>query len=429
MPVFSHVSLSARCHTRELCAGATATQRRSSSVRKPKHRLDRRISPLAGLYGNDNSPFDKLSDSPGWLLIVALNFSSLLKVRSERECCDCFWRIMKMLASAQPRSHRDYVCGWIAAFTNIVVTFPINKVMFRQMVDGVKVDKALSQLKQEGLRNLYRGILPPLIAVRKVPKCSVEMWNVLIVLFKQKTTSMSIMFGSYGQYRKFLDKNCQTLLPYKLERLTIAALLAGTSEAVLLAPFERIQMLLQARQFIGKYRNTTHAVMEVRKIGYSEFYRGLTPILLRNGPSNVVFFGVKESVRGKFFQPTDKKYMRLFEDFVTGATLGALISTLFYPVNVVRTKMQTVPVGSKHLSIRKAAIMVWEERNHNIRKIYYGVHVNYTRSFLSWGIINMTYELMRRFLYSNDSNGMPPGTFSPPTLYNNNRISHKERDE
>lgn len=28
---------------------------------------------------------------------------------------------------------REFVCGWGAAFINIAVTFPINKVMFRQV--------------------------------------------------------------------------------------------------------------------------------------------------------------------------------------------------------------------------------------------------------------------------------------------------------
>lgn len=29
---------------------------------------------------------------------------------------------------------REFVCGWGAAFINITVTFPINKVMFRQVL-------------------------------------------------------------------------------------------------------------------------------------------------------------------------------------------------------------------------------------------------------------------------------------------------------
>lgn len=38
---------------------------------------------------------------------------------------------------------KHYVCGSIAAFTNIVVTFPIQKVLFRQQLHGVLAREAV----------------------------------------------------------------------------------------------------------------------------------------------------------------------------------------------------------------------------------------------------------------------------------------------
>lgn len=35
---------------------------------------------------------------------------------------------------------REFACGWGAAFVNITVTFPINKIMFRQVYQAVKND-------------------------------------------------------------------------------------------------------------------------------------------------------------------------------------------------------------------------------------------------------------------------------------------------
>lgn len=114
---------------------------------------------------------------------------------------------------------------------------------------------------------------------------------------------------------------------------------------------------------------------------------GLTPILLRNGPSNIVFFSLRDRVK-HVFPSTDVGWLNMAENFVTGALLGAFISTLFYPVNVVRTKMQTVDIGSKFLNIGEAMRIVYHERNRSWRKIYRGVHINYTRALISWGIIN-----------------------------------------
>ncbi|MGH0146685.1 UNVERIFIED_CONTAM: hypothetical protein FKN15_026281 [Acipenser sinensis] len=58
---------------------------------------------------------------------------------------------------------KHYMCGYCAAFTNIAVTFPIQKALFRQQLYGVRTRDAVRQLQRDGLRNLYRGILPPLM--------------------------------------------------------------------------------------------------------------------------------------------------------------------------------------------------------------------------------------------------------------------------
>jgi hypothetical protein len=82
-------------------------------------------------------------------------------------------------------------------------------------------------------------------------------------------------------------------------------------------------------------------------------------------------------------------------DFFSGAFLGALISTAYYPVNVVKAHMQ-LEVGGPYLKFSTVLSKLVEERG--LRGMFKGVHLNYTRSFLSWGIINVTYENIIRVL-------------------------------
>lgn len=42
----------------------------------------------------------------------------------------------------------EFLAGAMAALVNISVTFPINKIMFRQMVHGVRTPAALSQVSR-----------------------------------------------------------------------------------------------------------------------------------------------------------------------------------------------------------------------------------------------------------------------------------------
>ncbi|XP_076361018.1 mitochondrial nicotinamide adenine dinucleotide transporter SLC25A51-like [Tachypleus tridentatus] len=268
---------------------------------------------------------------------------------------------------------KEFFSWWGAAFINISLTFPINKIIFRQMLDGVHTYAAVQQLKLDGLYYLYRGCLPPLI---------------------QKTVSVSIMFGTYNEYSRYIRNNVPSVSPFVC--LSISAVLAGTTEALLM-PFERIQTLLQDRQYHNRFHNTFHALWEIKKFGVKEYFRGLTPILIRNGISNMLFFEFRGKIKEKL-PPSQTCFGRILKDFISGAVVGALISTIFYPVNVIKAKMQ-VQCGTRFLSFSEAFALTYYERDCSLRKLFYGVHVNYTRAFVSWGIINASYEFLEKLVY------------------------------
>lgn len=162
---------------------------------------------------------------------------------------------------------------------------------------------AYIQLKAEGFHFLYRGILPPLC---------------------QKTISVSIMFGMYNHYQQVLN----SMVPQWNTHLknSTAAAAAGLTEAVL-APFERVQMLLQDNHFNQRFRNTAHAFAELRQYGFREYYRGLTPILLRNSVSNALFFTLREEISHRM--PSQDHWTgKLLSDFCCGAMVITFFKAL-----------------------------------------------------------------------------------------------------
>lgn len=272
----------------------------------------------------------------------------------------------------QDDSRLEYVCGAGASLVNVAVTFPINKMMFRQQVEGIRLYKAARQLKREGLRNIYRGLLPPLL---------------------QRTLSVSLMFGTYSTYRHSLESSfpsCPFLITHSM-----AAMGAGFTEAILV-PFERVQCLLQVKEYNTQLQNTKHAFQHLSRYGPREYYRGVTAILLRNGLSNVLFLGLREPLKNALPTPSSQLGESI-NAFISGAGLGAGLSTLFFPLNVVKSRMQT-RLGGRFVGMREMFDVVFEERRRQWRKIFRGVHINYTRAFLSWGIINTTYELLKKIL-------------------------------
>lgn len=264
--------------------------------------------------------------------------------------------------------------------------------------------------------------------------------------------SVSIMFGSFGHYKKWADQKFTNAPP--ITNLALAACLTGATEAVL-TPLERVQMLLQDRRYHKDYKNTVDALIKLRKFGSAEYYRGLTCVLVRNGPSNILFFGLRDEIKklmpnfgkndktsghGKMgsqsstssaisdmnlgskqdpktidyyynsssqHQSQSRPFSSLksghnhlalrpkdsmLHDFLSGAILGMFISTLFYPLSVVRTRMQTRAPGTEFLSIVKAFNAVYSERDRKFTRLFHGCLINVMRQFISWGIINCSYE-------------------------------------
>jgi hypothetical protein len=175
---------------------------------------------------------------------------------------------------------------------------------------------------------------------------------------------------------------------------SVAAFAAGCTEATLV-PFERVQVLMQESKYHDKFRNTPSAFAYLYKNhGFREYYRGLSAVLMRNGPSNVIFFGSREHIKTHLLPSkwtVRGQWSSYLTDFLSGALTGALISTLFYPVNVTKTHMQLV-IGGPNESFRVVFKELLTKRG--LRGMFAGVHVNYTRSFISWGIINLMYELI-----------------------------------
>jgi hypothetical protein len=173
-----------------------------------------------------------------------------------------------------------------ASATNIVITCPLNKLISRQAYEGLSMRDAFHTMRVEGMGNMYRGVVPPLL---------------------QKGTSMGVCYGAFDFYYHALtyavsgkvEERAATDVPTSEASWGIkaaAAILSGSTEA-LFTPFERMQTILQHRHYTDQFSNTIDVARKLRPYGLSEYYRGGAAILLRNGPSNAIFFLLREPVR------------------------------------------------------------------------------------------------------------------------------------
>lgn len=215
---------------------------------------------------------------------------------------------------------------------------------------------------------LYRGILPPLC---------------------QKTLSLSLMFSMYEGCKQRLCFLTGNVVLSKV----LAANVAGTMEALLM-PFERVQTLLQDWRYHNKFKNTSHAFRYLlTNHGVTECYRGMVPIIYRNGLSNLMFFTLRD--QSKVLLGDQES---LLTNFVSGALIGSFTSTVFYPMNVIKIHMQT-KIGSDFEKFLAVTREVYISRNRSLTSFYKGVHLNCMRSFISWGVINAAYDFLKNIIF------------------------------
>ncbi|PAA83721.1 hypothetical protein BOX15_Mlig013759g1 [Macrostomum lignano] len=267
------------------------------------------------------------------------------------------------------KARLEFVAGGLSGVTNVIVGFPLHKIIFRQQLWNIPFRNAADQVIRKEFLSLYRGVLPPLL---------------------QRICNLSLLFGCYAKFSTEL-----TLLAprWNAEACSaLAAFMAGSCEASLM-PLERVQTLLQDQRYQATYRNTFHAFGQLyRQHGLTEWYRGLTPILYRNGFSSVLYFLLKAHMeRRATGMPGPVR------DFTNGALLGALLSTFNYPFNVAKTHMQKT-VGGQYTSFVTCLRLEYISRGRSVRQIYRGALPNCFRSMLSWGVVTASYEFFSHYL-------------------------------
>lgn len=263
----------------------------------------------------------------------------------------------------------EFVRGGTAAFVNILFTFPINKVMFRQQLTGNGMLSVGKALYHEGFRLLYRGIGAPIM---------------------QKTLSTSLMFGTYDFYRhSILSAQRRVSDPEAAETVGIrlaASSLSGLTEA-LLTPFERVQTLLQIPRYNTRFTNFFDAC---HQLGLRESFTGFSAVALRNCIGSGLFLFFRDPLK-RLLPQSSSPACSLLCDFASGAVLGACVSTISFPFSAAAVQIQKEAVHRSRYTVVKAIRDIVKQRGRFLG-LYNGAQVNFCRALISWGIVNAVYE-------------------------------------
>ncbi|VEN38278.1 unnamed protein product [Callosobruchus maculatus] len=263
----------------------------------------------------------------------------------------------------------DFFCGLSSAVITTLVTHPVNKLIYRQILEGGALKDSLTRLRLEGLHYLYRGALPPMF---------------------QKAVSLSTMFGVYNV----------ALVPMKKLHMAprtehfAAGFIAGTAETIF-CPFERVQVLLIKSEYHSRFKNMFHTFIDLRRThGILEYYRGTAVVYWKNTLSCSMFFVMKAEVK-KHYGKEDASVTKNLLNFLTGGVLGAAMTTVLYPYKTVQVYIQK-DIGGRFLTSREVILSIYSKGG--VKLFYKGVVLNSIRALLGWGVTNSVFDYMKEKL-------------------------------
>uniref|UniRef100_A0A6B2LDL2 Mitochondrial carrier protein n=1 Tax=Arcella intermedia TaxID=1963864 RepID=A0A6B2LDL2_9EUKA len=245
--------------------------------------------------------------------------------------------------------------------------FDFIKVRMQNSASEIKIIPTILQTyRNEGLAAFYKGLLPPLLGEGLIN---------------------SVWFGTYAAVSALLQTDRTKDLTFIQGCIGGAA--SGVTGSFVYGPVDLIKVRVQMSTERGSARKKPlQIISQIYKAeGIKGFTRGLWPTIIREVPSTSVYFGfynfLKTSITAKLGS------FPAIAQIVSGGTAGALSWAAIYPVDVIKTRMQTT---SQFSSTAQCVRHVWH--NEGLPAFFKGLTPCLVRSFPVNATVFWVYEFL-----------------------------------
>ncbi|KAF8064272.1 mitochondrial tricarboxylate transporter [Lyophyllum atratum] len=201
-----------------------------------------------------------------------------------------------------------------------------------------------------------------------------------------------VRFVSYDHYKQMLaDPQGKVSAPRSL----LAGLGAGMTEAIFaVTPSETIKTKLidDSKRPNPQYRGLIHGTATIiRQEGLSGIYRGLFPVMMRQGANSAVRFTTYSTLK-QFVQGTARPGQPLPSaiTFTIGGIAGLVTVYTTMPLDVIKTRMQSLEARAQYRNSFHCAYRIFTEEG--ILRFWTGTTPRLARLVLSGGIVFTVYE-------------------------------------
>ncbi|EFC45440.1 mitochondrial carrier protein [Naegleria gruberi] len=274
----------------------------------------------------------------------------------------------------------NVAAGGIAGVTEILIMYPLDVVKTRAQLYAGKTNNpgivgTVSEIvKANGVKGLYRGILPPILM--EAPKRAVKF--TANAFFKKHFTGSD---GVLSQTGAVLSGSC-----------------AGITEAFVVVPFELVKIRLQAKENLGLYKNTSDALTKIiKQEGIMTLYTGLESTMWRNATWNGGYFGLIHAVKSAMPKPNSEG-QRMFQDFVAGFLSGTFGTMLNTPFDVAKTRIQNQLPGTVHKYNWTLPALAKIYSEEGVKALYKGFVPKVLRLGPGGGVLLLVFNFAVRFM-------------------------------
>jgi len=188
---------------------------------------------------------------------------------------------------------------------------------------------------------------------------------------------------------------------YTLQKSFICGSVAGTIQSIVVCPADHIKCRLQIQQgraSLDPLKGSIDAIGTIFKShGLKGLYRGYTVTAWREIPAYGVYFAsynfVKERIESRKMNTSP-----WVASILAGSFAGGLSWTIIYPIDVIKTRIQTAPLNSKLEKRKILFVGNWILKKYGWKYLFRGLNVTLLRAIPVNGIIFPIYEFTLRQL-------------------------------
>ncbi|KAI8319593.1 mitochondrial tricarboxylate transporter [Martensiomyces pterosporus] len=280
------------------------------------------------------------------------------------------------------------LAGTIAGAVEGAITYPTELVKTKVQLQGSKqyalqgghiykgpIDCVKTTVKTQGIQGLYRGLTPMLIG---------------------NAAKAGVRFLTYDTIKAKLRREDGKLT---MPRMMLAGMCAGVVEGgTVVAPSETIKTRLIHDQCMPKpkYKGVVDCVRTaVTTEGVSGIYRGVVPVMARQGANSCVRFASYDTLKQLLISQTGLRELPFMYSFGLGMAAGTITVYATMPFDVVKTRMQSLSARLEYKGSFHCAWRVVSEEG--VSALWKGATPRLSRLMFSGAIVFAVYEeVMKR---------------------------------